>query len=127
MRGLELALLAVGAVAGALLRFRIADSPLIIGTLPLNILIVNVLGSAILGAFSILLNAWHLDSRYSILVAVGFCGSLTTMSSFAYEATSMLDNRQYLNFAAEVAANVGLSIGALIAAREVTYAVVRPA
>jgi len=127
LKGIEIALVAVGAIAGALLRFRIAESPIIFGSLPLNVLIINVLGSAILGSFSVLSTAWNLDSRYSILVAIGFCGSLTTMSSFAFEATGMLDNKQYLNFAVSVLANVGLSIGAIIGARELTSTVVKTA
>ncbi len=45
MKGIELILLAVGALAGAFLRYRIVSSPVIIGALPVNILIVNVIGS----------------------------------------------------------------------------------
>lgn len=127
MKGIEVALIAAGAVAGALIRFKITESPLIFGTLPLNILIVNVLGSAILGAFSAISALYNLEPRYSLLVAVGFCGSLTTMSSFAFEATGMLDNRQYLNFALLVLGNVGLSVGAIIGSRELATAVARHA
>jgi CrcB protein len=127
LKGIEVALIAAGAVAGALIRFKITESPLIFGTLPLNILIVNVLGSAILGAFSAISALYNLEPRYSLLVAVGFCGSLTTMSSFAFEATGMLDNRQYLNFALLVLGNVGLSLGAIIGSRELATAVARHA
>jgi fluoride exporter len=125
LKGIEIVLVAVGAIAGALLRFKIAESPIIIGNLPLNVLVINILGSAILGAFSAIASTWNLDSRYSILIAIGFCGSLTTMSSFAFEATGMLDNKQYLNFAISIATNVGLSIGAIIGARELATAIVR--
>jgi len=48
MKWLEFALLAVGAVAGAYLRYKIVESPITIGALPINVLIVNVLGSFIL-------------------------------------------------------------------------------
>jgi CrcB protein len=78
MKGIEFALLALGAVAGAFVRFKLAESPLVLGTLPLNILIINVVGSFVLGIFSILALVWNLDSRYSLFLAVGFCGSLTT-------------------------------------------------
>src|SRR5688572_2841226 len=117
MKGIELALLALGAVLGAFVRYKMAESPLVFGTLPLNILIINIAGSFILGVFSILALLWHLDARYSLFLAVGFCGSLTTMSSFALETTGMIENRQFANVAINIIANVGLSIGAIVAGR----------
>lgn len=117
MKGIELVLLAVGAVAGALLRYKITASPLLLQTLSVNVLIVNVIGSFILGVFAVLSTLWNLDSKYSLLVAVGFCGSLTTMSSFALETTNMIDDRQFIKIAVNIAANVGLSIGSIFAGR----------
>jgi CrcB protein len=117
MKGIELGLLAAGAVAGAFLRYKMTASPMVFGTLSLNVLVVNIIGSFILGVFSILVTAWNLDSRYSLLVAIGFCGSLTTMSSFALETNNLFDNRLLGTAAVNIAANVGLSIGAVIAGR----------
>ena len=123
MKGIEFVLLAAGAVAGAFLRYKIAESPVVIGTLPVNILIVNVVGSFILGAFSILSIMWNLDTKYSLLVAIGFCGSLTTMSSFALETSNMIDNRQFGNLAINILANVSLSIGAVMGGRLMATAI----
>lgn len=53
MKGIKFILLVIGAVAGAFLRYKIVSSPIILGVLPVNVLIVNVIGSFILGVFSI--------------------------------------------------------------------------
>ncbi|MFL6493592.1 MAG: fluoride efflux transporter CrcB [Nitrososphaera sp.] len=126
MRGLiiELMLIAIGAVAGAFLRYRIISSHLLIlDALPINVLIVNVIGSFILGMFSVLAVAWNLDSKYSLLVAVGFCGSLTTMSSFALETARFIDERFFGRMAINLVVNVGFSIGAIIAGRPLVNAI----
>ena len=125
MKGIEFVFLAVGAVAGAFVRFKMAESPLILGTLPINILVINVIGSFILGVFSILSLLWNLDSKYTLLAAVGFCGSLTTMSSFALETSNLVDNRQFGNVAINILANVALSIGAVVGGRQLTSIIFR--
>ena len=117
MKGLELGLLAVGGILGTFLRYKITESPLLFGALQVNVLIVNVIGSFILGLFFVLSTQWSLDTKYVLFVAVGFCGSLTTMSAFALESSVLLENKQFGLMALNVLANVGLSIGAIFAGK----------
>ena len=124
MKGIEFILLVIGAVAGAFLRYKIVSSPIILGALPVNVLIVNVIGSFILGVFSVISVFWNLDTKYSILVAVGFCGSLTTMSSFALETSNLLDNRLFYIATINIMTNVGLSLGFLIGGRALASIIV---
>ena len=117
MKWLEFALLAVGAVVGAYLRYRLVESPVAFYGLPVNVLVVNVLGSFILGLFSVLSVGLNLDSQYALFMAVGFCGSFTTMSSFALETTNLLEGNRFTLLALNIIANVGLSLGAIIGGR----------
>lgn len=119
MKIIEFVILAVGAVVGAYLRYAIVDSPITVGGLSINVLTVNVLGSFILGIFSVLSIALNLDTKYALLVAVGFCGSFTTMSSFALETSNLVDSNRFTFAAINILANVGLSLGAVIAGREI--------
>ena len=124
MKGLEIGLLAVGGVLGTFLRYKIIESPLLFGVLPVNVLIVNVLGAFILGAFVVVSQQWNIDGKYAFLVAIGFCGSLTTMSALALESSNMIGNLQYGLAAINIFANVGLSLGAIFAGRALMKAVI---
>ena len=83
-----------------------------------------MIGAFILGVFIVLSQQWNLDGRYSLFAAVGFCGSLTTMSSFALDSSNLLENNHYGTLAANIIANIGLSIGALIGGKSLMSAII---
>ena len=86
---------------------------------------VNVVGSFILGLFIVLSQQWHLDGKYSLFAAVGFCGSLTTMSFFlALNSSNLLENNQYVSLIVNILANVGLSVVALIGGKSLMSAII---
>ncbi len=119
MKGLEFVFLAVGSILGAFLRHKVTESPLLFNTLPVNVLIVNILG-----AFIVISQQWNLDGRYSLFAAVGFCDSLTTMSSFALDSNNLLENHHYGTLAINIVANIGLSITALIGGKSLMSAII---
>ena len=119
-KGIEIAFLAMGGLGGTFLRYGITKSPLLLGALPVNVLIVNIIGSFILGAFAILSQQWSLDQKYAMLIAIGFCGGLTTMSSFALDTSNLINDRQYSLMAINIVANVGISLGAIFGGRALT-------
>lgn len=108
MKGIEFVLLGIRALAGTFLRYKIVSSPIILGILPVNVLLINIIGSFIIGVFSIVALTFNLDAKYSLLLAVGFCGSFTTMSAFALESVNLLDNKQFALFGLNLFGNVGL-------------------
>ena len=124
MKGLEFIFLGMGSVLGAFLRYKLTESPLIFNTLPVNVLIVNIAGAFILGVFVVVSQQWHLDSKYSLFAAVGFCGSLTTMSAFALDSSNLLESNQYISFIVNIFTNVGLSIAALIGGKSLKTAII---
>jgi len=117
MKWIEIGLLSVGAVIGVLLRYKLVESPVTFYGLPINVLAVNITGSFVLGLFSVLSVGLNFDPHYTLLMAVGFCGSFTTMSSFALETSNLFDSNRFSLLALNILANVGLSLGAIFGGR----------
>jgi CrcB protein len=117
MKAIELIFLTLGAILGAYIRYRITSFPIIFGIVGSNVLVVNVVGSFIVGVFSVISTFFNLNSKYSFLIAIGFCGSLTTMSSFVLESIEMMENKQLLYMMINVLSNIFFSIVALYGGR----------
>ena len=98
-------LISIGAILGANLRYFVAQylSKLIPSSFPLGTLIINITASFILGFFLIWTSERVLaDPRWRLFVAVGFCATYSTYSSYAFETFALVDNGQFwmaaLNF-----------------------------
>ncbi len=117
MKIIELAFLALGGVAGTFLRYKMISAPVYLGALQANVLMVNVLGSFILGAFAVMSQQWNVDGKYALLIAFGFCGSLTTMSAVAFDTHGLLSDAKYGMMALNAVLNLGLSVAAIFGGR----------
>ncbi len=51
MKSFKFIFLAVGSILGVFLGYKVTESPLLFNTLPVNVLIVNIIRAFILGAF----------------------------------------------------------------------------
>lgn len=86
-------------------------------TFPYGTLFVNVLGSFIIGIVMYYLDSNELISHdLRIFLTVGFCGGLTTFSTFSYETINFLKERDYLFAGLNVISNVLITLIALFVA-----------
>ena len=115
--------LIAGAVLGVLIRYLITEEPIFLGSLPVSVLIVNILGSFILGVSATAVTSFGLDQRYTLLIGIGFCGTLTTMSTFALETVNLMSVGRLLLAGANIVVNVGASMLAIIVARAIVLAI----
>ena len=91
---MQLLLVMLGGAAGSGLRYLVAQwLPTAAGTLPLSTLAVNVAGSAVLGALTMVaLQHAALSREWMLLLGTGLCGGFTTFSTFTVELLSMTDH-----------------------------------
>jgi CrcB protein len=104
-----LLLIALGAAVGAPLRY-LTDR--LIQTrhdslFPWGTLAVNVAGSALLG----LLAGLPASPMLMAVVGAGFCGALTTYSTFTYETLRLVQDGAYLYATANIAVSVIAGLG----------------
>ncbi|HFC96994.1 MAG TPA: fluoride efflux transporter CrcB [Thermosulfurimonas dismutans] len=102
----------LGGGMGAVCRYLVSGWFLRFGAgFPLGTLAVNVLGSFILGFFMELATQTLLVSPESrLLVAVGFLGSFTTFSTFAYETHQLLREGEWLFTFLNITLSIGLGL-----------------
>jgi CrcB protein len=107
-------LVVAGALAGAPLRLLATRLAARAGRDPaLGTLAVNVAGSAVLG---VVMGLADLPDWVVALVGVGFCGTLTTFSTFGADVVRLLEERALGRAVGYVAATLVLGVGAAAAA-----------
>ena len=82
---------------------------------PGGILLVNVVGSFVLGAVLAGTLGWDERDQWVALLGTGFCGGFTTFSTFAYETVALADDGAGMLAVVNVVASVGLSLAAAFA------------
>lgn len=120
---LQVLLIAIGGAIGSVLRYGMSNMTyLILGrSFPYGTLVVNVLGSFLMGLLSILLIE-RVDSMASplrALLLIGLLGGFTTFSSFSMETLNLFENAEITSALLNIIVSVCLCllavfIGALL-------------
>lgn len=111
---LNLTLIAIGGAIGALTRY-------VVGTaihttwptkIPYGTLLINVVGSFLLGVLFVLVSERQLlPAQWRPLFMVGFLGAFTTFSTFSVELVNLMDNGHQLHAALYLLLSVVLAVG----------------
>ena len=91
-------LVSAGAAIGGVLRYGISSyiQRNISVVFPYGTLVVNVVGSFILGIIMFYLNEKELiGSELRLFLTVGFCGGFTTFSTFSYETLTLFRDSEF--------------------------------
>lgn len=110
--GKSIVAISVGASLGALLRWWLGNRlNALFPVLPPGTLAANLIGGYIIGAAVAFFASFPaLPAEWRLFVITGFCGGLTTFSTFSAEVVGLLQRGRLLWALAEVATHVGASL-----------------
>ncbi|MBE2276283.1 MAG: fluoride efflux transporter CrcB [Rhodobacteraceae bacterium] len=108
---------AVGGAAGSVLRYmtNVAAGRLFGTGFPLGTLVVNVVGSFLMGVLVVLL-AEKGGTRHAPLLMTGLLGGFTTLSAFSLDTVTLWERGQHGLALGYVALTLGLSLCAIVLA-----------
>ena len=93
----SLLVVVIGGGVGSVLRWAVSMkmNPLN-APIPLGTLVVNLVGGFIIGlAMATFNRVTHLDANWKLLITTGFCGGLTTFSTFSLDVVYFLQDGRF--------------------------------
>ena len=104
--------ISAGAAGGALLRWQLGvQLNSLFPTVPPGTLAANLIGGYIIGfAIAYLAQAPNLAPEWRLFIITGFCGGLTTFSTFSAEVVTRLQEGQWIWAASAIAIHVAGSL-----------------
>jgi fluoride exporter len=115
---LDVLVISLGAIVGANARYFISRyaAQALGPVFPYGTLFINIAGSFVVGFFVVWTSERVLaDPRWRLLIVIGFCGSLTTFSSYAFESMSYFEKGQWLLTLTNILGNNLLCLGGALA------------
>jgi CrcB protein len=119
---IEILLVAVLGSAGALLRYHFggyvhASVNQALSSereFPFGTMLVNMIGSLFMGALAGFFSHGAIPQLASVVLGVGFCGSLTTFSTLAVDLQRFIQDRRFLAFASYLICSIISGLGATL-------------
>ena len=102
-----------GGAVGALLRYFVSNGvyALLGRTFPYGTLAVNVIGSFLMGALTIILiEKFDMSEVIKLTLLVGFLGAFTTFSTFSLDTLNLINQGQILRAFLNMFLNVGICV-----------------
>jgi len=109
-------LVGFGGAIGSILRYLSGwfASKYFQGSFPISTLVINILGSLLIGVFIGVLAKFYPENHpLKFLLIIGFCGGFTTFSSFAVENYNLFQNQQQFSAYIYIITSVILTISAV--------------
>jgi fluoride exporter len=122
---MNLVLVVVGAAVGAPLRY-LTDLAVRARTdsiVPWGTLIVNLVGSLVIGLVTGAVAAGAASQSAALLLGTGLCGALTTYSTFTYETLRLTEEGSRVVAVANVVMSVAVGLGAAFAGAGIATAI----
>ncbi|ABN61656.1 fluoride efflux transporter CrcB [Shewanella baltica] len=108
----NLLLVALGGSIGAVFRYLISIFMIQVfgSSFPFGTLLVNVLGSFLMGVIYALGQMSHISPEFKALIGIGLLGALTTFSTFSNETLLLLQEGDWLKATLNVVLNLSLCL-----------------
>ncbi|BFL83978.1 fluoride efflux transporter CrcB [Shewanella baltica] len=108
----NLLLVALGGSIGAVFRYLISIFMIQVfgSSFPFGTLLVNVLGSFLMGVIYALGQMSHISPELKALIGIGLLGALTTFSTFSNETLLLLQEGDWLKATLNVVLNLSLCL-----------------
>ena len=100
----------IGGFIGSILRYLLSEIPIKQINYPINTLIINIIGAIIIGMVISYADKTGMRPEKLLLLKTGFCGGLTTFSTFSYEAFSLIEKGEFLSAGSYIFLSIACSI-----------------
>jgi len=112
-----LIIVGVGGALGAMARFGLSGwvQGFVDSTFPLGTMVVNILGSFLLGLSLYLLESTAPTTEVRAVITIGFLGAFTTFSTFSYEAVVLFQGGEWVRGAIYMGGSLVLGLFGVMA------------